>query len=397
MADINGFVEAGFEAVQAAFERNFAEQAEVGAGLAVRHRGRVVVELSGGLADPDAGTPWRPDTLVAIASTTKTMAVVSALLLVERGMLDLDTPIAAYWPEFAAEGKASITVRMLLSHRSGVVSLAHRPMTYQDLAAGTPIFEAIAAARPEWEPGTAHGYHGVTIGHTLSAVIQRVTGRTVGPFFATEIAGPLGLDCFVGLPEAELPRLAKLVMPEVAGDVVLGSQLPEMRGLYKKLEDPDSLTYRAFYGSFLIGWESVNDPAYVRVEAPSTDGVASAVGLARFFGALIGEVDGIRLLGPELVDQARRVHSTGLDRVLDLRTDWGLGFMLPGGPFVPAALPAGAFGHGGATGSFAFADPEHELAFGYTPNRGSELLEGNDFRVSTLVEAVYGSLPGRTG
>lgn len=389
--DINGSVAPGFEAVRESFQRNFVDQQEVGAAVAVLRRGQYVVDLWGGLADPESGRPWRHDTVAAIASTTKAMVAISVLRLVERGELDLDRPVADYWPAFAAEGKGEITLRTVLAHRSGVVSLEHRPVTYDGLVEGTPVFEAIASARPQWTPGTAHGYHGVTFGHLLSAVIQQVTGQTVGSYFATAIARPLGLDCHIGLPGSELHRLARLVLPASAGDVLLGSQVPELQPLYEALADPASLTYRALYGSMHIGWEEAMDPKFSLVEAPSTDGTASATGLAKLFAATIGEVDGIRLFGPELAEQAATPHSSGQDEVLRIRTDWGLGFMVSGGPFVPSGLPAGSFGHGGATGSYAFADPANELAFAYVPNRGSELLEGNDLRVNSLVDAVYRS------
>lgn len=385
MTDIHGTTAPGFEAVRDAFAQNFADRSEVGAAVTVLHRGTPVVDLWGGVADPGTGTPWRHDTLAPIASTTKAMVSVAVLHLADRGLLDVDRPVADYWPAFAAEGKADITLRTVLSHRSGVVSLEHAPVTYDGLLAGTPVYDAIAAARPQWEPGTAHGYHGVTFGHLLGAVVQEVTGRTVGRYFAEEIARPLGIDCHIGLPESELPRLAALVLPTEIGEVALGSDVPELAGLYAALNDPTSLTFRALYGSFQIGWEEASDPKYALVEAPSTDGTASAAGLARLFAATIGEVAGVRLFTAD----AGAVHASGLDRVLNIQTAWGLGFMVPGGPMFPAAVPAGAFGHGGATGSFAFADPAAELAFAYAPNRGSELLEGNDLRVNGLVDALY--------
>jgi len=385
VTDIHGTTTPGFEAVRDAFAQNFADHAEVGAAVSVLHRGTPVVDLWGGIADPSTGTPWRHDTLAPIASTTKAMVAIAVLHLADRGLLDIDRPVADYWPAFAAEGKAGITIRTVLSHRSGVVSLEHAPVTYDGLLAGTPVYDAIAAARPQWEPGTAHGYHGVTFGHLLGAVVQAVTGRTVGRYLAEEIARPIGLDCHIGLPESALPRLAALVIPTAIGEVALGAGVPELAGLYTALGDPASLTYRALYGSFQIGWDEASDPKFALVEAPSTDGTASAAGLARLFAATIGEVDGVRLFTAD----AGAVHASGLDRVLNIRTDWGLGFMVPGGPMFPAAVPAGAFGHGGATGSFAFADPAADLAFAYTPNRGSELLEGNDLRVNGLADALY--------
>jgi CubicO group peptidase (beta-lactamase class C family) len=388
---INGLVDPQFEQVKAAFEANFAHHGEVGAGLAIHHHGRQVVDLWGGSAKGSVGAhdgePWRRDTLAPIASVTKTLAATAMLLLVDRGEIGLDDRISGYWPEFAAEGKGEITLRTLMSHRAGIPSLAHSPMTYEGLVEGTPIFDAIAAARPEWEPGTAHGYHGLTIGHALSALIQRITGLTVGKFFAKEIAEPRGLDACIGLPAAELPRLATMILPDTEEAVLLGMNVPELRGLYEALNDPESLTYRAMYDSMAMGWETVNDPRFVQVEGPSTDGVASANGLAGMYAALL---DG--LISTSTLEQARREHSSGMDMVLRVRTRIGLGFMLPGGPLFPATAGQGAFGHGGATGSFAFADPENGIAFGYVPNRGSELLEGNDLRVSTVVAALYRSL-----
>lgn len=388
----SGTTAPGFDAVRECFEQNFRERGEVGAAVAVLHEGDPVVDLWGGVADPTSGQPWRHDTVAPIASTTKAMVAISALHLADRGELDLDRPVAHYWPAFATAGKAGITLRMVLAHRSGVVSLAHQPVTYQGLLDGTPVFDAIATAFPQWTPDTAHGYHGVTFGHLLSAVIEQVTGQRVGAYFAAAIAGPLGLDCFIGLPAAELPRLAKLVLPADADSVLLGSQVPGLRPLYEALGDPDSLTCQSLYGSMQIGWEEATDPKFALAEAPSTDGTASAAGLARLFAATIGEVDGVRLFGQALATEAGRVQSSGTDQVLRIHTDWGLGFMVPGGPFVPDGLPAGSFGHGGATGSFAFADPTGGIAFAYTPNRASELLEGNDLRVNDLVDAVYRSL-----
>ncbi|MGH8876987.1 MAG: serine hydrolase domain-containing protein [Stackebrandtia sp.] len=392
---INGLTAHGFEAVRDGFEQNFADGVEVGASVSVWHRGEAVIDLWGGVADADSGKPWQHETVAPLASTTKALAAISALRLIDNGDLDLDRPVADYWPEFAAEGKAGITLRMVLAHRSGVVSVPHAPITYEGLLAGKPVFDAIASARPEWEPDTAHGYHGLTFGHILSAVIRGVTGRTVGPYFAETIAEPLGLDAYIGLPDDRMGRLAKPVIPDSADAAVIGSEVPQMQAMYEALGDTESLTYRAMYGSLILGWEDATDPKYSQVEAPSTDGTASAAALAKLFAATIGEVDGIRLLGPGIVEAAARAHSSGQDRVLNIRTDFGLGFMVPGGPFVPERLPAGAFGHGGATGSFGFADPAGELAFGYVPNRGSELLEGNDLRVNRLVETVYACVEGR--
>ena len=281
MMIIEGDCDPRYRAVRVAFERNFVDGRETGAGCCVYEHGRPVVDLWAGTADAAGERPWRADTVAGIASVTKTLAATALPTLVERGRIALDRPVADTWPEFAAEGKESVTVRDLLSHRSGVVSLAHRPITLADEAAGTPIMDAIAAARPEWPPGSAHGYHGLTLGHALSAIVLRLTGRTVGRYLAAEIAGPLGLDCWIGLPDAELPRLAELITPTTAATVQLGAEVAELQPLHRALSDAESPTYRAMYGSMAFGWESTNDPRatmeYELVSSPTKEAIRDMV------------------------------------------------------------------------------------------------------------------------
>ncbi|MEV0995125.1 serine hydrolase domain-containing protein [Nonomuraea sp. NPDC050202] len=391
MTTIQGTVAPGLEPVREAFERNFADGGEVGAGLTVYRYGEPVVDLWGGLADPATRRPWRRDTIAPLASTCKAFASGALLLLAERAEIDLEAPVARYWPEFAQQGKGRITVRTLLSHRAGLPSLHMRPITWEDLRDWTPITEALAAAASEWPPGTAHGYHGVSIGHLAGELVRRVSGVKLSEFLAREITGPLGLDCYVRVPDAAMSRLATVVVPD-AESVRLGMEVPELAGFVEALHDPGSLSYRALYGSVALGWDAANERRTYEVESPSMDGVASAHSLARYFAALTGPVDGVRLLGPDLLDRVRTPQADGIDQVLRVRTAWGIGFAVPGGPFWPAPERlTGLFGQSGATGSFAFADPARGLAFGYVPNRGSELLEGGDFRVRSLVEALYRS------
>ncbi|MEU8362649.1 serine hydrolase domain-containing protein [Nonomuraea sp. NPDC048882] len=370
--EVNGTVANGFEVVRDVFRRNLALGADVGAGLAIYQNGEPVVDLWGGYADPDTHRPWERDTIAALASTTKTFAAGALLLLIERGQVDLDAPVACYWPEFAQNGKGEITVRVLLSHRAGLPSMEARPVTWEDLREWTPVTDTLADAAPEWPPGTAHGYHGVTFGHLTGEIVRRVSGTSLSECFARHIAAPLGgLDCYIRVPDAELPRMATMVVPD-AEQIMLGMEVPELADMVEALNDPTTLTYRAMFGSV------------------SMDGVASAPSLARYYAALAGEVDGVRLLSPQLVDQVRRSYGDGIDEILRVRTSWGLGFALPGGPMWPAPEQVtGLFGHSGASGSFAFADPQRDLAFAYVPNRGSELLEGGDFRVRGLIEALY--------
>ncbi|MCG5219975.1 serine hydrolase domain-containing protein [Streptosporangium sp. KLBMP 9127] len=385
-AAIQGVCEPRFAPLRASFEHNFTRGRELGASLCVYQHGRLVVDLWGGLADQLTRAPWRRDTITLLASTTKAMAASAAMLLVDRGVVDLDAPVAGYWPEFAAEGKAGIPLRWLLGHRSGVVTF-EPPLTLDDVEAGTLVAEALGAARPEWRPGHGHGYHSLTMGWLVSEVIRRTTGLSVGRFFATEIAAPLGLDLHIGLPAGKDAQLAAVVPP--TGQQLQGGRgNPQLRELSQAMCDPTSLFYRSTYGSLVVTPEMLHGPRAYRAEIPSCGGVGNAAGLARLHAALIGEVDGIRLLRPETTELARTVEAQGRDLVLHCHTRYGRGFMLPGGPMWPEFGAPAAFGHAGATGAFAFADPDSGLAFGYVPNRMSELIEGGDDRVWPLIRTA---------
>ncbi|MEV0054246.1 serine hydrolase domain-containing protein [Saccharopolyspora shandongensis] len=385
-----GWTEDAFAGVARAFRGNFAIGAEVGAGVCVYHRGRPVVDLWGGYADAERTDPWRPDTLGVLASPTKAMVAAAALVLVERGLLELDAPIAEHWPEFAAEGKGEITLRIVLAQRSGVVCLDHDPITADHLRAHSPIADALAAARPEWEPGTAHGYHATTFGHLISELVRRRTGRTVGRFFAEEIAARLGLDCHIGLPDPDSAHLATMVESK-AEELMAGADPGDELAMLVALGDPGSLTFRAVIGSMSL--DTAPDPV---LENPSYDGLASAQSLARLYAAFLGEVDGYRLIRPATLAETRRVHSTGTCLVTLLPSAWGLGFQLAGGPIFPASAGLGtAFGLAGANGNFTFADPEHDLAFAYVQNGGAREIGDMDDRARRLTEATYRSLGSR--
>lgn len=382
-----GTAEPSFAAVAQAFRLNFASGAEVGAGVCVYHRGRPVVDMWGGFANEARTDLWRPDTMCVLASPTKGLVAGAALLLVDRGLLVLDAPVADYWPEFAAEGKAGITLRMVLNHRSGVVCLDHAPIVQDHLRTHTPIAEALAAARPEWEPDTAHGYHATTFGHLISELVRRRTGHTVGEFFAEEIAAPLGLDCHIGLPNPDAAHLATMLESK-AEELMAGADPGDSLAMLTALGDPSSLTYRAIIGSMSL--DLAPDPV---IENPSYDGLASAQSLARFYASFIGEIGRFRLTKPETVEQLRTVHSSGTCRTTLLPSTWGLGVMLPDGPMFPASAGLGsAFGLGGANGNFTFADPENELAFAYVQNAGTQVIGRIDDRARRLVEATYRSI-----
>jgi CubicO group peptidase (beta-lactamase class C family) len=377
MTTIDGEVAAGFEPVREAFAANFARHGDIGAAVCVYHHGRPVVDLWGGIADPDAGRPWERDTLQLVYSATKGVTATAAHLLVQRGVLDLDAPVAKYWPEFAANGKAEIPVRWLLSHQAGLVAL-DQPVPLAEALAWQPMVAALAAQRLQWTPGTAHGYHGRTWGWLVGEVIRRVSGRTPGRFFADEIAAPLGLDFFIGLPTSERDRVSRMVykQPEVDFTVPPPEAIPpELRELVAAWRDPNSFSNRAF---------SVTDPAEIdfnspevqAAELPASNGIGTARGLARTYAAVIGDVDGMRLLTPE--------QASGADQVMMVPSRFSSGYMLP--TETNPMTGSNAFGHTGRGGSLGFADPEHGIAFGYVMNH---IIGGpDDVRATSLVDAV---------
>ncbi|MEU9243500.1 serine hydrolase domain-containing protein [Streptomyces sp. NPDC048385] len=389
MTTIHGEVADGFEGVREAFRANFAERGDVGAAVCVYRDGRPVVDLWGGVADPDTGREWERDTLQLVYSATKGVTATVVHLLAQRGQLDLDAPVAAYWPEFGAAGKAEIPVRWLLSHRAGVVTV-EPPVPLEEALRWRPMADALAAQRPEWEPGTAHGYHGRTFGWLVGEVVRRVDGRTPGRFFAEEVAGPLGLDFFIGLPAAERGRVSRMVYPKPEVDlstVPLELVPSEAREFVAALQDPRSLSNRAF---------TVTDPAEIdfnsaevqAAELPASNGIGTARGLARMYAALIGEVDGVRLFSPETLASATAEQAAGVDKVIMFPVRFASGYMLPV-ETNPLTGPS-AFGHPGRGGSMGFADPEHGIAFGYVMN---SIVEGaEDTRAAALVEAVRAAL-----
>ncbi|MEU2109056.1 serine hydrolase domain-containing protein [Streptomyces sp. NPDC019507] len=381
--DVRGTVAEGFEPVRDAFVRNFETRGERGAAVAVYRDGVKVVDLWGGTRDVDGTEPWAVDTAQVVRSATKGVAAAVPLLLHQRGQLDLDAPVGTYWPEFKAAGKERALVRHLLSHRAGVPAL-DRPLTVAEAADGTSGARAVAAQAPAWEPGTDHGYHAQTYSWLLAELVRRVTGRSIGRWTAEEIARPLGLDFWIGVPCDEAHRLGRIGRieepPTASGG---GLKLRPKRSVAEAYRDPDSLTRRAFGAIDPLPDE--NDPAYRAAELPASNGVSTARALARFYAATIGAVDGHRLFAPATLTLARTEESTGPDRVLVVGTRFGLGYMLHG-PASPLLGP-GSFGHPGRGGSLGFADPETGIALGYVTN-GMRKGVTADPRAQALVRAV---------
>jgi CubicO group peptidase (beta-lactamase class C family) len=387
--DVNGTMAEGFEPVREAFAANFALLGERGAAVAVYQDGHKVVDLWAGTKDVDgtAGSaPWEPGTAQIVRSATKGVAAAALLLLHQRGELDLDAPVGAYWPEYKAAGKEHTLVRHLLAHRAGVPVL-DRPLTPAEAADPDLGAAAVAAQAPVWEPGTDHGYHAQTYSWLTGELIRRITGRPVGEWLAKEIAGPVGADLWLGLPQSEHARVGRVgpvEPPEAAGAL----KTRPKRAVAEAYADPDSLTRRAF--AAITPLPDENAPAYRAAALPASNGIATADGLARFYASLIGEVDGgIRLFTPQTRELARAEQSAGPDRVLVVGTRFGLGYMLHGA--ASPLLSPGSFGHPGRGGALAFADPETGIAFGYVTN-GFRKSVTADPRAQALVRAVRTAL-----
>lgn len=372
---VKGVADREFEAVKEAFRRNFTDHGEVGAACCVYRDGRPVVDLWGGIADQETGREWHDDTVVLVFSAAKGPTATCIHQLAERGLLDIDAPVCRYWPEFAVNGKESITTRMVLSHRAGLAAV-DADLTLEEVLAWTPVIEAIAAQAPNWEPGAEHGYHARSFGWILGEIIRRVTGKSPGRYLADEICGPLGLDYWVGLPESEYARCARMVTPDTAHSAaaVLGAS---------------SLTARVMTGpSGLFGYNDMwNRTDVLAAEMPSSNGVGSARALARFYAALGGQLEGVRLLAPDTLARACEVASRGPDKVILMETCFGLGFSLP--PMLSTVCGQRAFGHPGAGGAVAFADPASGVSFSYVMNR-MRFEMGGDPRSAGLIRALYG-------
>ncbi|MEU1934284.1 serine hydrolase domain-containing protein [Streptomyces coeruleorubidus] len=384
--DVHGTVAEGFEPVRDAFVRNFGTLGERGAAVAVYRDGQRVVDLWAGTKDVDGTAPWERGTAQVVRSATKGVAAAVLLLLHQRGQLDLDAPVGHYWPEFKARGKERVLVRHVLNHRAGLPVLDH-PLTPEQALDPLRGPEAVAAQAPAWEPGTDHGYHALTYGWLLDELVRRVTGQGPGAWLASQVTGPLGLDLWLGLPDAEagrVGRVGRVEGPEPAG----GLRARPKRSVTEAYEDPASLTRRAF--AAITPFPDQNDPAYRASALPATNAIATADGLARFYAALIGDTAGAsRLFTPETVELARAEESAGPDRVLVVGTRFGLGYMLHGSasPF----LTPGSFGHPGRGGALGFADPDTGIAFGYVTN-GFRKTVTADPRAQGLVRAVRGAL-----
>ena len=387
-AVIGGHVEPGFEGVRDAFAHNFEVGREVGSAFCLHVGGHKVVDIYGGTFDRKGSRPYDQDTLQLVFSTTKGATAACANLLAQRGQLDLDAPVSAYWPEFAQSGKADIPVLLLLSHQAGLPAI-DASLSPQEIQAWDPIVAALAEQKPLWEPGTAHGYHALTYGWLVGEVVRRVSGRSLGTYFAEEIAQPLGLDFWIGLPE----DLEHRVSPIVGGLVPPGGAAEVMPADFSTTLLARALNVGGAFSD--AGW--MNRPDWHAAEVPAANGITNATSLSRLYAGLIGTVEGgpaESILTTEQVDQARRVRTFGADQVFlslgfPMEQHIGQGFWISS-PFAPFGGEA-SFGHTGAGGSYGFADPENNLAVGYVMNKMQSGMLG-DPRARRLIRACYAAV-----
>ena len=384
---INGSCAPGFDKVRDAFRQNFTERGEIGAAVAVWVEGDLVVNLWGGWADAAAARPWTEDTLASIFSGSKGLTSTCVHLLADRGEIDLNAPVARYWPEFGQAGKEDITVAMVMSHRSGVIGPRTR-LTPQQTLDWDGVCRHIAAAEPWWPPNTAQGYHMVTFGFILGELTRRVTGRTLGQFLRTEIAEPLGIDVHVGLPAAEHHRCAEMVNKPHIRDVLADGEAP--RNPTKLSDHP--LAGMSVAAGFVpddeLGSQMID--VWRSVEFPATNGHVSALGMSTFYNALAQE----KLLSREHMERCRLPQGgCDTDVVLGRRVadhGWGLGYML--NQRGVAGPNKRIFGHGGSGGSYAFVDLEHRIGYSYVMNNFDATKANADPRSGALSDEVYSAL-----
>ena len=391
LAEICGSVAPGFEVVREAFSRSFADGLEVGACVAVYKDGVPVVDLWGGYADAARSRRWTRDTVTLVYSVTKGAVATLFNLLDQEGDLDLDRPISSYWPEFAAKGKAAMTVRHLVSHQVGLPAIEGE-IARDQLFKGTVVADALAAQSPLWVPGTGVGYHALTFGWLTGEVIRRATGRSLGQLFADRIGGPLELDFWIGFPAEARSTYAPLIDGTPDPDELSKISDPDVRAAIERLiaalSDPSSLFSRALHTNGTLPTPHAatwNDDGVLSAEQPAANGVTNARALARMYAACIGEVDGIRLLSEETVAVAAREQCSGVDEVVMGYSRFGTGYQLPQ-PAVPMLGPT-SFGHAGAGGALGFADRENRIGFGYVANLLSASM-ANETRAKALVAAV---------
>lgn len=380
MATIDGTCDVQFSAVRGEFEQCVDSGDELGASIVVDLDGEIAVDLWGGHRDQARTQLWQRDTITNVWSTTKTVTSLAALMLVDRGELDVDAPVTRYWPEFAAAGKQDVLVRHLLSHTSGVSGL-DQPAAVEDLYDWEKSTARFAAQEPWWQPGTASGYHALNFGHLIGEVLRRITGRSLKQFVADEIAGPLGADFQIGAAQDDWDRIADVVPPP---------PLPvDLAAL-----DPDSPVVRTFTGP-VVDANFANTPEWRLADIGAANGHGNARSVARILSVLPrgGEVDGVRLLRPETIDLIFREQANGVDLVLGVPLRFGIGFGLPQPDTIPFIPGEKVCFWGGWGGSVIIMDLGRRMTISYMMNKMGPGIIGSD-RAERYVRAIYAALAG---
>lgn len=386
---VHGDVEDGYGSVADEFVRNFRERQDLGAGCAAYVGGRKVVDLWAGVADRRSGKPFERDTATVIFSCTKGIMAICAYLLVQEGRLDLDAPMARYWPEFAQGGKSAITLRQALAHRAGLAYL-DRDLTTEEVIAWDPVIDAIEDQVPHHAPTDGHAYHALTVGWLVGEVIRRITGLTPGTYFRQMVGQPLKLDTWIGLPESARGQVAFMEAPLPDDDSAFATSFASF------VSDPAVARTGTLGGAFAFpadnGYVTFNAPAIQAAEIPGAGGISSAESLAKLYAACVTGLDGQALLTTELIADALRVQSAGtqLTGQPDDGATWGTGFQISSAPAQPLLGP-GSFGHTGAGGQLAFADVDYGASFAYVTN---QMGGYGDARARLLVEALRSALDG---
>ena len=381
MAEIHGTCDDRFAVLGEMLSASIDSGADLGASIALTIEGEPLVDVWGGWADADMTRPWERDTITNVWSTTKTMTSLCALVLADRGELDVNAPVASYWPDFGANGKEGVLVRHLMSHTSGVSGWA-QPVEVEDIFDWDKSTKMLAAQAPWWEPGTASGYHALNQGHLVGEVVRRISGKSLGTFFADEIAGPLGADFHIGLDPAEFHRVSNVIPPP---------PLPiDMATL-----DPDSVMFKTFTGpapDASIAWTE----GWRRAEIGAANGHGNARSVARIQSVVAngGEVDGVRLLSPTTIDLIFQEQANGIDLVLGVPLRFGIGYGLPQSdtlPYIPSGPDDKICFWGGWGGSMIIVDVGRRMTVSYMMNR----MEGGIIgcpRSAALIGATYAAL-----
>lgn len=384
---IHGYVAPGFEEVKEEFIKNYTDREENGAACAIYYKGEKVVDLWGGYEDALTNKLWEEDTKVIVFSTTKGLAAICLAMAHSNGWLDYDEKVSTYWPEFAQNGKEDITVRQLLAHEAGLC-LVDEVFEIDDLANFDYIAEIMARQKPLWEPGTEHGYHLATIGMYMNELMRRVDpqGRSIGVFFAEELAKPLNLDFYIGLPDS-IPddELAKVYYPSIAQFIFNMNKMPKK--MRKDFRDRNSILYQSFK---IPEKFSPNNRSTQRVEMPSGNGIGDARSIAKVYSIFANGGDEFNFSEEtfSMLKQDAIVPPEGaFDIVMGLYTYFAYGFLKPG-PNLEFGINREVFGTPGAGGSYGFADPKHQVGYAYVMSKMGLYLV-NDPREVALRKAMY--------